>query len=260
MSASRNHWLLSVRPAFVASYLKRLLRLKRRVVQTAQGRFFVDRASNFGNAIVTHPPYEPQMVESLTSLLRKGDVFLDVGANEGYFSIIASKLVGDSGLVLCIEPQSRLQEVLFRNLAENSAFNVQVLQLAISDTRGTANICLLPDTNTGGSGLFRTARYAVPTQLVPQTTLSHLVGLLRTNRIRLMKIDIEGFEYEAILGSKGLFAGDVIEHIALELHPSILAARGKSAAEIVAFLRQNGYEQNTSHPTLVMSKTPGPTR
>ena len=248
------HWLLSVRPAFAASFLKKLLGIKRRVVETQHGRFFVDPASNLGNAIITQPAYEPQMLSALTSILKEGDLYLDVGANEGYFSIIASKLVGNSGRVLSVEPQGRLQEVIYSNMELNSAFNIHVFQLAISDISGTARISLLPDMNTGGSGLFAATKYKIPTQIVPQATLSGFIDLLDVTKIKLMKLDIEGFEYEAVLGSRDLFASEVIESIALELHPSILAQRGKSGEEIVAFLEDCGYKQDARFQTLIMSK------
>ncbi len=257
MSNLKPHWLLSVRPAFVASFLKKLFGVKRRVIQTSYGRFFVDPASNLGNAIITQPAYEPQMLEAISSILKKGDVFLDVGANEGYFSIIASKLVGEDGHVLSIEPQTRLQEVIFRNMAENGAFNVHVFQLAISDSVGTTSISLLPNMNTGGSGLFPTTKYSVPTQIVPLTTLGRLIGLLNISKIRLMKLDVEGHEYEAVLGSRDLFASGIIDQIALELHPSILSARDKSADDIVTFLNKCGYQRDSRFNTLIMSKTIG---
>jgi FkbM family methyltransferase len=248
------HWLLSIRPAFAASFLKKLLRIRRRVVETEHGRFFVDPASNLGNAIITQPAYEPQMLSALTSILKEGDLYLDVGSNEGYFSVIASKLVGDSGRVLSIEPQSRLQEIIYRNIELNNSHNIHVFQLAVSDVVGTARISLLPDMNTGGSGLFPATKYKIPIQLVPQTTLSRFLSLVCVPKVRLMKLDIEGYEYEAILGSRDLFAGGVIEHIALELHPSILAQRGKSGDDIITFLKECGYQQNVNYQTLIMSK------
>lgn len=62
-----------------------------------------------------------------------------------------------------------------------------------------------------------------------------------------MKIDIESFEYEAVLGSKQLFEGNIIENIALELHPNILEVRGKSGSEIVDFLYEAGYKENNKY-------------
>ncbi len=246
--------LSRVRPSFVASFLKRILRIKRRVVSTEAGRFFVDPVSNFGNTVLTEPEYEPDMISALKATLGEGDTFLDVGANEGYFSVIASRLVGDSGLVVSIEPQSRLQGVLFRNIAENSAYNMHVIQSAISDGIGTATLSLAPDMNTGSSGIFRGTRYRNPTEIVPQTTLEKLLDFLKLDRIKLMKMDIESFEYEAILGSPAVFEQNRIENIALELHPSILKRRGKSESAIVGFLERNGYRRNEDHRTLVFTK------
>jgi 23S rRNA U2552 (ribose-2'-O)-methylase RlmE/FtsJ len=102
----RYYWILKVRPAFIASFLKRLLRVKRCVVKTINGNFFVDQLSNFGQGILSQTGYEPDLVDALKKILREGDVFLDIGANEGFFSIIASKLVGKTGKVISIEPQS----------------------------------------------------------------------------------------------------------------------------------------------------------
>jgi FkbM family methyltransferase len=223
-------------------------------VQTEHGRFLVDPASQFGSTLLSGRAYEPEMLECLRGILRKGDCFLDVGANEGFFTIIAATLVGPGGEVLGIEPQSRLQSVLFRNIAENGVYNVHLFQRAISDSTGMATLSLAPDVNTGSSGLFRTTKYRVPTEIVPQTTLSNLLKLLRMGRVRLMKVDVEGFEYEVILGSKQVFEDGFIENIALELHPTILARRGKSGDEILQFLLSHGYRQNHGYRNLVLSK------
>jgi FkbM family methyltransferase len=246
-------WLCRVRPAFVGSFLKKVLRIRRRVVETSQGRFFVDPASEFGRALCSPRGYEPQLISSLQTLLKAGDTFVDVGANEGFYSILASRLVGASGIVICVEPQSRLQAILFRNIAENAAHNVHVFQRAIGDAVGIATLCITPDVNTGASGLFRMTRYKLPTESVPQTTLTNLLKLLNLPRIKLMKIDIEGFEYEAVLGSRELFEQGVIEHLALELHPHILKARGKREADILDFLTASGYVRNDACQSFILT-------
>jgi FkbM family methyltransferase len=181
-------WLLRVRPAILGSFLKRLIRVHRRVVATGEGNFFIDPASNFGYAMLSEEGYEPEMTRSIKQILHRGDVFLDIGANEGYFSIVASRLVGQAGKILAVEPQRRRQDVLFRNLLENSALNVHVFQVAITDAAGFCKCIIAPDMNTGSSGLFRTTKYTCPTELVPQVTLSGLLGLLSVRTIKLMWI------------------------------------------------------------------------
>ena len=251
---SRHRWLLRLRPAFVASFIKKLLRIKRYVVQTRYGRFFIDPLSNFGDSLLSEHGYEPHMVDTLKQILKDGDTFLDIGSNEGFFAILASKLVGSSGRVISVEPQTRLQSVIFRNIYENNAYNVNVFQKAISDSVGMATLALSPDMNTGSSGIFQTTKYKNPTEMIPQTTLSELLSLLNIDKVKLMKIDVEGFEYEAILGSKSIFEEGIIENIALELHPSILKKRGKLEADILDFLEINGYEQNREYQTFVLTK------
>lgn len=235
--------------------MKKTLRIRRHLITTQEGKFFVDPLSNFGYGLSSKGGYEPDMVDTVKQILKNGDVFLDVGANEGYFSVIASKSVGQSGKVICIEPQSRLQSVLFRNIQENNSYNINVMQRAISDRIGIANLSLTPDMNTGASGLFPSTKYQIPTEIVPQTTLSELYVFLRLkNNVKLMKIDVEGFEHEAVLGSKELFEKGIIENIALELHPSILKQRGKSEKDIINFLQTNGYKKNNRYNTLVMTR------
>jgi FkbM family methyltransferase len=223
-------------------------------VQTPEGLFYVDPYSNFGHSIKSSNGYESELVCSVKKVLKGGDTFVDMGANEGYYSIIASKIVGPGGTVICIEPQTRLQRVIFRNMLENKAFNINVFQRVIADSIGMANIYLSPDMNTGSSGLQCTTRYRCPQELVPQTTLASLLHSINVCGIKLVKIDVEGFEYEAILGSRDLFASGIIENIALELHPALLARRGKCESDILDFLKECGYERNNDCPSFILSR------
>lgn len=252
--STKQHWLLKIRPAFLASFFKGLLRLERKLVETSHGKFWVDPFSNFGDELISQVNYEPEMTRTVTSILKEGDTFLDVGANEGYFSVLASRLVGETGQVISIEPQTRLQNVIFRNMLENQSFNIHVFQRAISDKENIVNLSLSPDMNTGSSGLLQLTKYKTKTQLVPQMTLESFLSLLNISKVKLMKIDVEGFEYEAILGSRKVFEDNIIENIALELHLSILEIRNRKPTDILDFLENCGYKKNNFYSNLVMSK------
>lgn len=249
----RYRWLLRVRPAFVASFLKRCLGVRREWTTARHGRFFVDPASNLGSLLLERGEFEPSMAQVLDGLLKPGDVFLDIGANEGYFSVLGAKRVGQHGRVVSIEPQSRLQPVLSGNLAENGAANATVIQAAINDHRGDTDFFLSPDTNPGASGLAPSQKYRTPTETVESTTLERLLQQCDLNDVALAKMDIEGFEYEAILGSKSVFERGLIRHFALEIHPTRLHARGKSPEVILDFLESCGYRRNPAFENLVMS-------
>lgn len=238
--------LRRIRPAAFATYLKRLLGIKRTVVKTGHGSFFVDPISHLGDFLIREGENEPDMAITLQRYLSPGSVFVDVGANEGYFSVLGGQIVGPAGRVVAIEPQSRLRAVVEENIRLNGLNNVVLYQTAISDAEGVADLYLTPDVNTGASGLTRQNRYAVPTQPVPTTTLANVLATAGVEKIDLMKMDIEGFEYEAIMGSKDLFRGGRVRAIALELHLDLIRGRGHDPDELVRFLHGCGYRMDRS--------------
>jgi FkbM family methyltransferase len=236
--------LLSIRPAPIGVFLKRALRIKRIVVHTAQGKYWLDPATNLAASILTNGTYEPNMQRTLLALLRPGNVFVDLGANEGYFTIQGAKLTEPDGRVIAVEPQDRIIPVLQENIRLNSVKNVELFHAAISDKSGAGKLHLAPDLNSGSSSFYRTTKYSVPTQTTKTITLAELLNESDITQVDLMKVDIEGAEYEAILGSPEIFKDHRIKAIALELHPVVLERHGKSASRIESFLAEAGYRKD----------------
>lgn len=236
--------LRRTRPAVLATYLKRLLRIKRMVVRTRVGTFFVDPISHLGDQLIREGEYEPAMMATLERHLPAGGTFVDVGANEGYFSVQGGRIVGPSGRTIAVEPQARLRAVLDENVRLNGLKNVSVWQAAVSDVEGPADLYLAPDLNTGASGLTRPNRYPMPTQTIRTSTLAHLLADAGVSRVDFMKMDIEGLEYEAVLGSKSLFREGCVRAIALEFHPDLIRGRGHDPKELVNFLQECGYQED----------------
>lgn len=185
---------------------------QRKVCRTQHGIFWVDTASDFGFSIAySNGAYEPSMHAVLQRVLDPGDVFIDLGANEGFFSVVASKIVQASGRVIAVEPQQRLQNVLLTNFHLNQCLNVEIGCFAIGQGESFTPFNLAPSTNTGSSGLTRATQYAVPTEIVRATTLEKLLDRFLVNKCKLIKIDIEGGEYTAVLGSKNVFESHAID-------------------------------------------------
>lgn len=208
---------------------------------TSEGRFFIDPYSNFGYQLFTIGIYEPYTVSLLKTNLKPSDIFVDLGANEAYFSVIASRIVGDEGKVFAVEPQNRLQKIIAKNLELNCCNNIIVMPIVISDKNEEAFIYLSPDMDTGGSSLIRTTFYALPRQKVNAITLSEMFRQQNITKCSLLKIDIEGWEYEAILGSPALFKEPRIKAIVLSLHSQSLTKRGVREKQIIEFLWSCGY-------------------
>jgi len=245
--------LFALRPAWCGVVLKRLFRVTRRVVVCERGTFHLDPCTHFGLTLLQDGRYEDELTSTFESHLREGSVFVDVGANEGYFSIVASKLVGPPGRVIAVEPQSRLRSVLERNVSLNRASNIELHQVAISNVNGTVEIFLAPDTITGATSLSKTRKYPVPRETVTTLTLRQLLDNNHVHRADFMKMDVEGHEYEAILGSPEVFLSKRVRSLALELHPSILKERGKDPGEITGFLQSAGYHVTSFDKFLLAS-------
>jgi FkbM family methyltransferase len=237
--------LMRVRPAPLASLVKRMLRIRRLQIVTAEGKFWVDPASFAGLRLAETGFLEPQTLEAIHKALHSGDTFIDIGANEGYFTVVASRIVGATGRVIAVEPQERLKSVLARNLSDNLCENVEVVHAAISDHAGTATLHLAPDMNNSSSGLFPATRYKVATQQTAIMTLSQLMDRMPDAR-PVVKMDIEGFEHEAILGSEAVFRDGRIRVLILEPHLHLWLQRGLDVEALPRLLRACGYEQSAN--------------
>lgn len=227
--------LMRVRPCQLTEVLKTCLHIRRRTASTLTNHTFcVDPVSVFGMHLLRDGIHEPQMTKLLFTLLRPSDTFLDVGGNEGYFSVIASTLVPE-GAVHCIEPQGRLQTVLRRNFELNGSTRAVAHRTALSNRHGTVSLFVRPSTNTGASSMFRHWKVGVATELVPCTTLDAFFESNGLNRVRLMKVDCEGAESLVIAGGRSVLNRGGIDFIAMDYHPTICgAARCKATHAILS--------------------------
>ena len=236
--------VLKIRPASLASLVARVCGLdKRRLIQTEHGAFHVNPASYLGSAVL-HGTYEPQTTAILRRFLKPGGVFVDLGANEGYFSVVASRLVGSEGKVFTVEPQSRLQEVIKANLAANDCSNVRLVRCVVSGNTELVRLSLSPDTNTGSSSLFQQAKYPLPSEEVQSYSLRDFLDSFEITHCDLAKIDIEGAEYDLLMPATDILRRGILKHIAIEIHHPILSNRGLSGEKLEQHLLACGYEVN----------------
>jgi len=213
--------LLRVRPAQLCDLMKRVLCVRRMQVQTTTGhQFWIDPVSILGLHLLRDGAHEEQMTRLVQLLLRPSDVFIDIGANEGYFSVLAASQVPD-GAVHSIEPQARLQEILKQNCELNGS-NVMLLhQTAISNRDGHMNLYLRPSTNTGASSIFRHWKLGSRVEQVVCTTLDSFFDEHSIPKARLIKVDCEGAESLVVEGAKNVLAEHRVEFIAMEYHHTI---------------------------------------
>jgi len=224
---------LSLSSSLLACSLKTILGLNRRqVVKTEFGSFYVDLISNFGSAIIENGIYEPEIVDILFLKLKESNIFVDVGANEGYFSTIASKIVGNNGFVIAIEPQKRMIEVIKKNLEINNSDNVYIENAALSDKSfQKLYLYLFHSLNTGASSMVNKYLFS-KRQKVLTLSMEDLFEKYNIEYADLVKVDVEGFEPEVINGAKKLLEERRIKAILIDFHESILEKRQIKSHEL----------------------------
>lgn len=147
--------------------------------------------------------WEKNMSKLISSALRPADIFVDVGANIGWYTIMASKLVGSTGKVFAFEASPSIYNVLLSNLAKNNIENVQAFNIAVSDHLGSCPIYNAPVGNIGHSTIIdslATTDGHTFEKIVKCDRLSSLLEHAVLFDARFIKIDIEGAERLAIDG------------------------------------------------------------
>lgn len=178
--------------------------------------------------------------------LSEGDVFIDVGANIGYYSILAARRVGTAGVVLAFEPSQREFARLVQNLALNACGNVVPVSVALGVVPAIAELHIAP-THTGLNTLHvsSTAAHAFGNAttervLVPRFD-DFVAPLFAARGVRLMKIDVEGAEMDVLLGMQESLRRQLFERIVVEITPRFLERFGHSKEALYALLENCGY-------------------
>jgi FkbM family methyltransferase len=158
----------------------------------------VTPADTIGKAIALTGIYEFAPTELVRAYLKEGDFFVDVGANAGYYSLVAARRVGERGRVIAFEPFTRVRQRLLRNIELNTLRQVAVRAEAVGRTR--SRVHLAPPTLVGNDGTATIAANAVAGGLdVDCVPLDDLEGVPD-----LVKVDVEGHEAEVFAGMERL--------------------------------------------------------
>ena len=190
-------------------------------------RMLIDTTDVAGRMLATSGVWEPHVTAVVRSLLRPGDVVADVGANIGYFTLLAARLAGDGGHVYAIEPSPGTYASLVDNLRRNDLRNVTPVRAAAGAEAGEATLRdVVEGTNRGASSLRSDpergwgVRKAVEV-VVPLRTLADIVPLEAWPRLRLVKIDVEGFEADVLRGLVPVLEGGHRPSLLVEVHTDI---------------------------------------
>ena len=154
--------------------------------------------------------YEPNEFMFLSQVLQPGMTFIDVGANDGLYSMFASQRIGSEGTVLALEPSEREFARLNRNLQLNRLTNIRPLRLAASDNQGVAILRIAGFGHEGQNTLGGFA-YSITqqgTEEVVTTTLDAIATEHSLQRVDIIKIDAEGGELRVLHGAPRVLSAE----------------------------------------------------
>jgi FkbM family methyltransferase len=177
--------------------------------------------------------YEPNLTYFIVANVKPGDVFVDLGANIGYFSLLASQLVGPNGRVVSIEAAPETFQALTKNLERNGCANVNAVNVAATKDVTTIEI-ISPQRGNIGANEIRPATGSNKGTIVDGRPLLAILGD-KAPQVGFIKIDIEG--------SEGPILQDILDHLdAFPKRLIIVAEIARSSAEFVQKFRDTGFD------------------
>jgi FkbM family methyltransferase len=188
--------------------------------------------------------YEQAFEQALFTRIRSGDCVWDIGANVGHYSEKFAEVVGPSGHVIAFEPVPETVAILARNV--QSRPNVTVKQVALSDYTGETLFFCDP-------GDRATASFLKPTDDAVGTCVPVHCGdeFLKSCEPNVVKIDVEGYEHEVLLGMAEVLRSPALRAIYVEVHFQVMADRGliDGPSAISGLLRRAGFRVKWTDPS-----------
>ncbi len=177
--------------------------------------------------------YEPVFTRLIRDLLRPGDVYVDVGASVGYFAAMAALKVGPSGRVYAFDAQAEHCRQIREHAAMNDLSNVEVLCMACWSEPGQLELNRFENAPiTSASIGLRTDMRVAESVSVPAGRLDDVVD----RPVKLLKIDVEGAEREALAGAERLLFGDRFPHLLTELNLRVTRPFGYAPMDLIDWL------------------------
>ena len=167
------------------------------------------------NQIINNGTFEPHITRIFKSIIKKGHICLDIGANIGFHSIYMSKLVGKEGKIYAFEPIKFIQKKLNTNIHLSGLKNIQVVPVAVGSENKTSSIYEFNENSfdQGSSSLFENeyivdlikgGHIDLKQETCKEIRIDDWIRKNKIKKIDLVKIDIEGGEYNALLGMKDI--------------------------------------------------------
>jgi FkbM family methyltransferase len=205
--------------------------------------FLIDLCERVSRTLYLYGVFEPTIAALLPRLIAPGCTVIDAGANFGYYTILGARAVSPAGHVLAFEPDPRNIPRLLANISANQLQNIEHVPLGLFDRSGsvTFNLASEGEDNLGSSSIIdaRSGRRQIQ---IPIITLDEFAADRGIPNIELMKMDIEGAEYEALAGARSLLTSHRIRKVLVEIHNFMIGCdKARGIADQLAAVGYHAY-------------------
>jgi FkbM family methyltransferase len=207
------------------------------IVRDIQGsRMYLDiRDKGVSRELALMGIREALFTHTLQGALRDGDCVVDIGANIGYYALMEVRLIGPRGKVYAIEPVPHNMQLLEDSVRLNNYGNIETFRLAIGQSNGISKLYLSDHPNW--------CSFNPPRKITGQidVEVASLDSFLQDKkRPDLVRMDVEGYEYEILMGMSGILKSDIPLRLFVEFHPHLMG-RPRAAAFFSA-LREHRFQ------------------
>ncbi len=199
----------------------------------------LDTSEGIQNAMA-HGAYEPEQTAWARECLLPGDRFVDVGANFGWYTALASTIVGPTGSVFAFEPSPVAANVITNTITENRLKNVTLIRAAVGDAVGHERIYMPVNDFVHSPSAFHSDPNFVPLQ-VPLLSLDRYQPFADGRSIKLIKIDVEGYEPNVLRGMQGLVKKGLVKNLFCEFNSGWLKRNATTPAQLFNVITSYGF-------------------
>lgn len=204
--------------------------------------FLVRVGDQVSREIFCHGCHEPQLTSLLLPFLGPGMTVFDIGANIGYYTVLMARRVGPAGMVHSFEINETVIQLLEGNIRCANVRNVKVVKRAVTKTTGTREFFVPRAGDEAEGSLSKSNRYeAANVVTVPSVSLDDYVEENKIKKVGLIKIDVEGAEYEVFEGAKNLLLSNAKPVIMFEALDTACMNFGINWLDVIEKLKSFGY-------------------
>ena len=209
--------------------------MNNKVVEISGFQFLLDEKDSLG--LSSQNLFEPETFSALNKIIKPGMCSIDVGANIGYFTVFMSNWSNNHGKVYAIEPNALNFDLLSKNVKLNGCNNIELFNIAVGENTGVLPLFL----SEYNGGMHRLYPSELCTNQTEEIVVRRLDEIFQDQKIDLIKIDIEGFEYFALKGAVEILKKNISIKIISEYCPASCLEAGAKPSNLLLFLEKMGF-------------------